>query len=74
MWVGEGTGGTPALPRDPAPAASPTRSKNAHCLRLRSWAVLGPVVCGVQRDDAYLSQPALATVTRIKLYHESLFR
>ncbi|EFJ43337.1 hypothetical protein VOLCADRAFT_83359 [Volvox carteri f. nagariensis] len=29
---------------------------------------------GLHRDDAYLTQPALATVLRIKLYHESLFR
>lgn len=27
-----------------------------------------------QRDDAYLTQSAMPTVLRIKLYHESLFR
>jgi hypothetical protein len=27
-----------------------------------------------QRDDSYLGQPALPTVMRIKLYHDSLFR
>ncbi|KAG2487175.1 hypothetical protein HYH03_014155 [Edaphochlamys debaryana] len=29
---------------------------------------------GLHRDDAYLTQPALATVLKVKLYHESLFR
>lgn len=28
----------------------------------------------LHRDDAYLGQPALPTVMKIKLYHDSLFR
>lgn len=28
----------------------------------------------LHRDDAYLSQPAISTVMRMKLYHDSLFR
>ncbi len=29
---------------------------------------------GLHRDDSYLTQPALLTVMKIKLYNESLFR
>lgn len=28
----------------------------------------------LQRDDAYLSQPAINTVNKVKLYHDSLYR